>query len=64
MDKLRGLLCVRKIDRVLNGLAKVSSDGSAMWRDWRMTGLLRGSMQGSVLVVTQRVVQGRGGLIP
>ena len=25
-------------------LKKVFSDGSAMWREWRMTGLLRGSI--------------------
>ena len=31
----------------------VSSDGSGMWKEWRMTGLLRGYMYGSVLVVAQ-----------
>ena len=59
MDNLRGLLGIRRMDKVPNarvrqlcGVTKcvdekideVFSDGSAMWREWRMTGLLRGSM--------------------
>ena len=38
---------------------EVFSTGLAMWRKWRMTGLLRGSMQGNVMVVTQWVGYGR-----
>ena len=75
MDNLRGLLGISRMDKVPNvrirefcgvmkGLVKVFSDGSAMWREWRMTGLLRGSMQGSVQVVTQWLGRGRGVLIP
>ena len=45
-------------------LMKVFSNGSAMWREWRMTGLLKRSMKGSVLVVTQWEGRGRDGLIP
>ena len=52
MDKLRGLLCIRRTDKVPNGVTKVTderlrkvfSGGSAMLREWRMTRLLRGSM--------------------
>ena len=36
-------------------LIKAFSNGLAMWREWRTTGLLRGSMEGSVLVVAQWV---------
>ena len=36
-------------------LMKVFSDDSAMWRGWKRTGLLRGSMYAMVLVVPQRV---------
>ena len=39
-------------------------DGLAMWREWRMTGLLRGFMYGSVMIVVQWVGRGRGGFIP
>ena len=42
---------------------EVFSDGSAMWREWRTTGLLRGFRWESVLVVAQWVGSGRGGLI-
>ena len=47
-------------------LMKVFSDGSPMWmwREWRMTGLLRGSMQGSVLVVARWTGRGKGELRP
>ena len=51
MDDLIGLLGIRRMDKVLNAwirqlcrVMKVFSNGSAMWRGWRMTGLLRGSM--------------------
>ena len=54
MDNLRSLLGVRRMDRVPNarirqlcGVTKgvdENIDGSAMWREWRITGLLRGSM--------------------
>ena len=55
MDDLRDLLGIRRMDKVPNaqikalcrvtkGLMKVFSDGLAMWRECRMTGLLRGSM--------------------
>ena len=40
------------------------SDGLAMWREMRMTGMLRESAWGSVLVAIQWVGRGRGGLIP
>ena len=39
--------------------AKVFYDGTAMWREWKMIGLLRGSMQGNVLLVAQRGRRGR-----
>ena len=53
MDNLRGLLGIRRTDKVPNapikelggmakGLRKVFSDGSVMWRVWRMAGVLRG----------------------
>ena len=60
MDNLRGLLGIRRMEKVLNtqirelcgvvkavakGLMEVFFDGLAMWREWRMTGLLRGSMK-------------------
>ena len=55
MDNLRGLLGIRRMYEVPNaritelrgvmkGLMKVFSDGSDMWRGWRMTGLLRRCM--------------------
>ena len=55
MDILRGLLGIRKMDKVPNarirelsgvtkGLMKVFSVGSAMWRECKRTGLLRGAM--------------------
>ena len=61
MDKVRGLLSIRRMDKVLNGRirqlcgvtngvdkkndeGKVFSDGLAMGREWRIVGLLRGSM--------------------
>ena len=58
MDNLKGLLDIRRMDRVPNArimelcgvtngmkvLMKVFSDGSAMWREWRMIGMLRRSM--------------------
>ena len=50
MENLRGLLGIRRVDEVLNAwirqlcrVMKLFSDGSAMWREWRMTGLLRES---------------------
>ena len=65
IDNLRGLLDVRIMDKVPNArimqlcgvtkgmderLMKVFSDGAAMWKEWRTTELLRGSMWESVLV--------------
>ena len=59
MDNLRGLLNIRRIDRVPNAWIKelfavrkglderideVSYNGSAMWRGWRRKALLRESM--------------------
>ena len=51
MDNLRGLLGIRRMNKVPNswirqlcGVMKVFSDGSAMWKERRMTGLLKGSM--------------------
>ena len=59
MDNLRGLLVIRRKHKVPNAwirqlygvkkglderLMKVFSDGSAMWRGWRMTGLPRSLM--------------------
>ena len=55
MDNLRGLLGIRRMYKVLNAqirellgvtkrLRKVFSDGSAMWRERKMTGFLRGCM--------------------
>ena len=48
MDNLRGLLGVRRMVKDLKSqikelcrVMKVFSSGSAMWREWRMTGLLR-----------------------
>ena len=50
----RGVLCIRRMDRIkelcgmtkrfTKGLMKVFSGGSAIWRGWRMIGLLRESM--------------------
>ena len=51
MDNLRDLLGIRRMDKVPNarirqlcGVTKGFSDGSAMWRECRMTRLLRASM--------------------
>ena len=55
MDKIRGLLGIRRMNKVWNAqirqlcrvtevLMKLSSDGSAMWREMRMSGLIRGSV--------------------
>ena len=52
MDNLNGLLGIRRMDKVPNawirevcgvtkGLMKVFSGSSAMWRKWRIIGLLR-----------------------
>ena len=71
----RDLLGIRRMDKVLNawkrqlfrvtkGLMKVFSDGSAMWRKWRMIRLLRGSMLGSMLLVALWAGHGKGGFIP
>ena len=35
---------IKALCKVTKGLMKVFSDGLAMWREYRMTGLLRGSM--------------------
>ena len=35
---------IRELGGVTKGLMKVFSDGSSMWRGWKMTGLLRGAM--------------------
>ena len=54
MDNLRGLLGIRRINkfrnarlrqfcRVMKGVDE-KIDGLAIWRGWRTTGLLRGSM--------------------
>ena len=79
MDNLRGLLDIRRMDRVQNaqirelcGVVKgvdkrideVVLRGSVMWRKWRMIGLRKGSMYDSVLVVPQWIGRGRSGLIP
>ena len=74
MDNLRGLLGIRRMNKVPNarirqlcGVTKdvdEKIDGSVIWREWRITGLLRGSMLEIVLVVTWWVSRGRGGLIP
>ena len=52
LDNLTGLLGIRRMDKVPNArireLCEVTKgvdekiDGSAMWGEWRMTGLLRG----------------------
>ena len=70
LDNLRGLPGIRRIEKVpnlwireLHRVMKVFSDGSAMLRGWRMTGLLRGSMRRSMLIVTQLVGHGRSRLI-
>ena len=55
---------IRELCGVTKELMKVFSDGSATWREGRMTGLPRASMQGSVLIVAQYVGHGIGGLIP
>ena len=55
IDNFRGLMGIRRMNIVQNarirelcgvtkGLMKVFSNGSAMWREWRMAGLLTGSM--------------------
>ena len=51
MDNLRGRLGIKRMDKVLNSrirqlcrVLKVFSDGLALWRRWRMTGLVRGSL--------------------
>ena len=59
MGNLRGLLFIRRMDRVPNArirdlcgvakvvdeiLMKVFFDGLAIWKGWRMVGLLRESM--------------------
>ena len=64
MNNLRGLLGIRRMDRVLKGLIKVFSDGSAILKKWGMIGLLKGYMWewlGSRLVGRPGK---RGGLIP
>ena len=43
----------------MKGLRKMFSTGLFMWRGWGMTGLLRGSMQDSLLVVAQWASHGR-----
>ena len=80
MDNLRGLLGIRRIDRVPiprisvlcgvengldeRGLMKASSGSTAMWRGWRRIGLPREFNYESVLVVVQWVGHGREGMIP
>ena len=51
MDSLRGLLGISKMNKVLNArikqlceVMKLFSDSSSMWREWRMTRLIRESM--------------------
>ena len=59
MDNLRGLLDIRRMNKVPNArirefcsvmkgvderMMKVFSSDSAMWKEWRMAILLRGSM--------------------
>ena len=55
MDNLRGLLVIRRMDRILNaqmrelygvmkGLMRVFSSGLGMWRECKMIELLRESM--------------------
>ena len=66
MNNLRGLLGITRIDKVSNawirelckvmkGLIKVFSGGSAKWRKWKMKALLRESIWESMLVVAQWV---------
>ena len=76
MNNLRGLLGIRKMDRVpkarireLCGVTKdldkrIDEGGLAMRRGLRWTGLIRESMLESVLVLAQWVDRGRDGLIP
>ena len=72
MDNLRFLLDIKRMDKVPNlrirqlcGVTKYVDEKirSAMWREWRITELLRGFRYGSVLVVAQWVGRGREGLI-
>ena len=46
MDNFRVLLGIRRMDRVLNGVKRVDerTDGSAMWKEWRVIRLPRESM--------------------
>ena len=46
----------------MKGLMKASYGGSAMWREWRMTKLLKGFIYRSMVVVAQWVGCRRGGL--
>ena len=81
MGNLRGLLGIRRMDRVPNarirelcGVTKEVGERidegvcslvlQAIWRGWRMLGLLRESMWENVMVVAQLVRRGRDGLIP
>ena len=48
MDSLRSLLGIRRMDKVTNtrinqlcGVTKVLSNGSSMWREWRVTGFAK-----------------------
>ena len=73
MNNFRGLPGIRRMDKVLStrirvlsgvtsdGLMRVFSDCSVIWRGWGMTGLLRCNMWGSVLVLVQWVGRGRDG---
>ena len=54
---------IRQLCRVTKGVDEKIDEGVLLWFG-RRTGLLRGSTLGSVLVVTQWVGRGIGGLIP
>ena len=44
MDNHRGFLCMR-----MKRLMKLFSDGSAIWKEWRMIGLLKGYVWGKCM---------------
>ena len=54
-EKERSRIRAVQMCRVTKGLMKVFSGGSAMWREWRMIGFLRGCVcRGIVKVVASR----------
>ena len=60
MDKVPNA-SMRELCGVIKELMEEFSSGSAMWRDWRMIGLLRGCIRG--VYINQYVSHGRGGLM-